>query len=63
MEPKLPLTVGRFSCYHIQNKYILFCHAFAYFFVIFIVFGKQNVAENIRDQPLAEALLTPGQPL
>ena len=45
-EPKLSLTVGRFSCYHIQNKYILFCHAFAYFFVIFIVFGRQNVAET-----------------
>ena len=40
------LPSGRFSCYHIQNKYILFCHAFAYFFVIFIVFGCQNVAET-----------------
>ena len=47
-EPKLPLTVGRFSCYHVQNKYILFCHAFAYLFVIFIVFNvRQNFAQTL----------------
>ena len=42
------ITVGRFSCYHVQNKYILFCHAFAYLFVIFIVFNvRQNFAETL----------------